>query len=401
MKAVVLAAGQGRRMHPLTSMRPKVMLPIANRPILEWNIAHAIKAGLEEFIIVVGYRGQAVREYIGDGSRWDVQIEYVNQGSPQGTAHAVNMVESFVDEFLVLSGDTIVGVDDIAATLKVCPSLGVVDVADAREYGSVEIENGSLCAIHEKMPDPPSNIVNAGIYHFDSSIFEYIRNIARSPRGELELTDAVTAMAKITSVSTISLNQWRDVGYPWELLDANVDFLPVVAPLNAGLVEDGAYLSGLVVVGNDTVIKKGAYIEGPVVIGTGCKIGPNCYVRPSTSIGNNCHVGQACEVKNSIIMDNSSVPHQSYVGDSIIGQGCNLGAGTKIANLRLDKHNITVINRDGKIATGRRKLGVIMGDDVQTGINAMIDVGTIVGHGTFIGPGAIAGGYISSNSKIL
>jgi len=381
--------------------RPKVMLPIANRPILEWNIAHAIEAGLEEFIIVVGYRGQAVREYIGDGSRWDVQIEYVNQGSPQGTAHAVNMVESFVDEFRVLSGDTIVGVDDIAATLKVCPSLGVVDVADAREYGSVEIVNGKLGAIHEKTQDPPSNCINAGIYHFNSCIFDYIRNITRSPRGELELTDAVTAMAKDHDVSTIFLNQWRDVGYPWELLDANYDFLPHISPVNAGHVEDGAYLSGRVVVGSDTVIKKGAYIDGPVAIGDGCTIGPNCYIRPATSIGDNCHIGHACEIKNSIIMDNTNVPHQNYVGDSVIGQGCNLGAGTKIANLRLDKSNITVITQDKKIATGRRKLGVIMGDNVQTGINAMIDVGTIIGHDTFIGPGAIALGYIASNSRIL
>jgi bifunctional UDP-N-acetylglucosamine pyrophosphorylase/glucosamine-1-phosphate N-acetyltransferase len=145
----------------------------------------------------------------------------------------------------------------------------------------------------------------------------------------------------------------------------------------------------------------GSYIEGPVVIGDNCKIGPNCYIRPYTTIGNNCHIGNACEVKNTIILDNTNVPHQNYVGDSIIAENCNLGAGSKVANLRFDKKNISVVLNGNKINTGRRKLGAIVGDNVQIGINAMLNVGSIVGNDCSIGIGSIADGEIKSGSKIL
>jgi bifunctional UDP-N-acetylglucosamine pyrophosphorylase/glucosamine-1-phosphate N-acetyltransferase len=145
----------------------------------------------------------------------------------------------------------------------------------------------------------------------------------------------------------------------------------------------------------------GSYIEGPVVIGENCKIGPNCYIRPYTSIANGCHIGNACEVKNSIILGNSNVPHQNYVGDSVIGENCNLGSGTKVANLRLDKENIKVVLNGKKLDTKRRKLGMIMGDNVQTGINSMINVGTMISNNSFIGPGAVVTGEITSNTKIL
>jgi NDP-sugar pyrophosphorylase family protein len=134
-----------------------------------------------------------------------------------------------------------------------------------------------------------------------------------------------------------------------------------------------------------------------VIIGAGCEIGPNCYIRPATSIGDGCHVGASVEVKNSIIMRGSKLPHHNYVGDSVIGEQCNLGAGTKIANLRLDKKDIQVAG----INTKRRKLGAIMGDRVETGINASINVGSMIGNNTFIGPGASASGVILPDSKLF
>jgi bifunctional UDP-N-acetylglucosamine pyrophosphorylase/glucosamine-1-phosphate N-acetyltransferase len=166
---------------------------------------------------------------------------------------------------------------------------------------------------------------------------------------------------------------------------------------NLGEVEPNVTLKGAVAIGKNTVVKSGAYIVGPVIIGEGCEIGPNCYIRPSTTIGDNCHIGAATEVKNSIIMNGSKIPHLNYVGDSIIGEGCNLGAGTKIANLRLDKQNIRVNNIDTK----RRKLGAIIGDNVETGINVSINVGSVIGNSAFIGPGAVVSGTVLPNSKIL
>jgi bifunctional UDP-N-acetylglucosamine pyrophosphorylase/glucosamine-1-phosphate N-acetyltransferase len=150
-------------------------------------------------------------------------------------------------------------------------------------------------------------------------------------------------------------------------------------------------------VGENTTIRSGSYIVGPVAIGEGCDIGPNCYIRPFTAIADGCHIGGAVEVKNCIIMKNSNLPHHNYIGDSIVGEGCNLGAGTKVANLRLDKKQVWV----NGVATGRRKLGAIIGDGVETGINACINVGAVIGNGTIIGPGAVASGIISPGSRVF
>ena len=401
MKCVILAAGEGKRMHPLTFTRPKVMLPIANKPILEWNLLNAIDAGLTEFVFIVGYKSEMVRNYFGDGTNWNASIEYVNQGKALGTAHAIGTVENFVDDFIVLCGDTIFGKEDFQNIAKNKMSMGLVKVENAKEYGIVKLEGKRIVQIYEKMENPISNVINAGIYHFDSNIFGYIHKTGKSPRGEYEITDSINLLIKEESMEGIFLKEWRDVVYPWHLLDANEERLKKSEGEIEGDISENATLTETVIVGKNSKILPGSFIEGPVSIGSDCKIGPNCYIRPHTSIGNGCHVGNACEVKNSIIMDHSNVPHQNYVGDSIIGQDCNLGAGTKIANLRLDKKNIVVTLSGNRQDTKRRKLGVIMGDNVQTGINSSIDVGTIIGNNVFIGPGAVAFGETRPHAGIM
>lgn len=401
MKCVVLAAGEGKRMHPLTYTRPKVMLPIANKPLLEWNLLNARDAGLKEFLFVVGYKSEMVRNYFGDGKQWDVNIQYVNQGKALGTAHAISMAEAFVDDFVVLCGDTIFGAHDIQNIVNKESSMGLVEVENPDEYGLVKTKGTNVVKIYEKMEKPFSNVINAGIYHFSKSIFDVIKMTGKSKRGEYEITDSINLLSKESTFEGVHLEEWRDVVYPWDLLDANEELLKKGATSIEGVVEENVTMKGPVIVGKNSTILPGSYIEGPVFIGSDCKIGPNCYIRPYTSIGNSCHVGNACEVKNSIVMDNSCIPHQNYVGDSVIGFNCNLGAGTKIANLRLDKRNINVVLNGKIIDIKRRKLGMIMGDNVQTGINSMINIGTIIGNNVFIGLGAIAKGEISPNTQIM
>ena len=401
MKCVILAAGEGNRMHPLTYTRPKVMLPIAGKPILEWNLLNARAAGLKEFIFVVSYKSEMVREYFGDGKPWNVKINYVNQGKAMGTAHAIGTVEPFVSDCIVLCGDTIFGTNDIKQIAKKGTKIGLVKIDNATEYGIVELKGKYVVKIYEKMEHPLSNVINAGIYHFNKHIFDFIRKTEKSPRGEFEITDSINMLVSKEPMEGVFLKEWRDVVYPWHLLDANEELLKKLKTKIQGTVEKNVTVKGIVVVGNGTVIRSGTYIEGPVVIGNNSKIGPNCYLRPFTTIGNNCHVGNACEVKNSLVMDHSNVPHLNYVGDSIIGQHCNLGAGTTVANLRLDKNNIIVTLNGKKIDSKRRKLGMVMGDNVQTGINSIINVGTMIGNNVFIGLGAMAKGEIKPDTRIL
>jgi len=401
MKCVILAAGEGKRTHPLTFTKPKVMLPVANKPILEWNLLNAVDAGVKDFVFIVGYKSEKVRTYFGDGSRWGVNIKYLNQGKPMGTAHAVSLLKGLVDDFIVMCGDTIFGCEDIKKIIEHENSMGVVTVENPGQYGMVEISGDKVVKIREKEKIAQNNLVNAGIYHFDKDIFGFIDKTGISPRGEYELTDSINLMIREKIIKWIKLEEWRDVVYPWHLLDANAEILKNIEKKIDGDVEKRAVIKGEVIIGKGTKVLSGSYIEGPVVIGENCKIGPNCYIRPFTSICNGCRVGNACEVKNSIIMDGSKIPHQNYVGDSVIGSDCNLGAGTKIANLRLDKKEISVTLNGERIKTGRKKLGAIIGDNVQTGINSMTNPGTLIGNDVFIGSGAIAKGEIKTGARVM
>jgi bifunctional UDP-N-acetylglucosamine pyrophosphorylase/glucosamine-1-phosphate N-acetyltransferase len=400
LKAVILAAGEGNRMRPLTSNRPKVMLPIANKPIVEHLLIEAREAGIKEFIFIVGYCDEQVRSYFGKGKKWGVSISYSEQRKQLGTADAIRMVAGMVDgSFLVINGDVIVNRKDIARLLKNSHNtMSVVQVKDPGGLGMVELSDDRVVNIYEKTRKPPTLMANAGLYLFNREIFDAIARTEKSPRGEYEITDSLQLlMATVAGLHYQEIKSWLDISFPWDLLPANESLLAGMEPHNLGIMEDNVVLKGVVSIGKGTVIRSGAYIVGPVVIGEDCDIGPNCYIRASTAIGDGCHIGAAVEVKNSIIMKGTKIPHLNYVGDSVIGEGCNLGAGTKIANLRLDKNNIKV----GGIDTRRRKLGAIIGDNVETGINTSINVGTVIGNNTFIGPGVVASGVILSNSKIF
>jgi len=401
LKAVILAAGEGNRMRPLTATRPKVMLPIANKPIMEHLLIEAREAGVKEFILIVGYCDQQVRDYFGKGERLGVDISYCEQRKQLGTADALKMVESRLDgNFLVMNGDVVVKRDDIGRLINNhnITTLSVIEVKDPRGLGMVELKKDRVVRIYEKTEKPPTNMANAGLYLFTPDIHDAIARTVKSPRGEYELTDSLQLLMEAgQEIACQEIEDWTDLSYPWNLLSANESLLAGLEPSQQGKVEPNVTINGPVAIGKKTVIRSGAYINGPVIIGEGCEIGPNCFIRPATSIGDFCHIGAAVEVKNSIIMKGTKIPHHNYVGDSVIGEQCNLGAGTKIANLRLDKKNIGVSGVD----TGRRKLGAIIGDHVETGINASINVGCMIGNNTFIGPGAVVSGVISPNSKIF
>jgi len=401
MDCVILAAGEGKRMRPLSYTRPKLMLPVSNKPILEWNLINAINAGINRFIFIVGYRKEIISNYFGNGDRWGIKIEYKNQERPLGTADAVGILEKITDDFIVLSGDTIFETKDINKIIEKESCIGTTEVENASNYGTIDKKGNKLIKIHEKIEHPITNLINAGIYHFNQKIFDCIKKTKKSQRGELEITESINIFLETEDIDIIYLENWNDIVYPWDLLDLNEKILNLSESRIDGFLDKNVTINESVSIGKNSKILSGSYIEGPVVIGENCKVGPNCYIRPYTSIGNNCHVGNACDVKNSIIMDFSNVPHQNYVGDSVIGQCCNLGAGTKIANLRLDKKNIKLIHNGKKFHTSRRKLGAIMGDSVQTGINSVIDVGAVIGNNVFVGPAAHISGEIMPYSRIF
>ena len=232
----------------------------------------------------------------------------------------------------------------------------------------------------------------------NSKIFEALTDMKKSKRGEYELT-AIIENEKFEVVEIE--DSWMDIGNPWNLLEANEFYMKDIEPEIRGDIEDGVTIKGDVFVSEGAIIKSGTYIEGSVWIGEGAIIGPNAYIRGATMLDVRTKGGAASEVKNSIIMEGAKVPHHNYVGDSIIGRNVNLGSGTKIANLRLDKGEIAVEYDGKKINTGRRKFGAVLGDNVSTGINSAINVGTIIGTDSVVGAGKTVSGTYPDGSKIL
>jgi UDP-N-acetylglucosamine diphosphorylase / glucose-1-phosphate thymidylyltransferase / UDP-N-acetylgalactosamine diphosphorylase / glucosamine-1-phosphate N-acetyltransferase / galactosamine-1-phosphate N-acetyltransferase len=399
MKAVLLAAGEGVRLLPITATRPKHLIRVGGKPILE-HCLEALKAcGVTEALVVTHYMGQAIRSYFGDGSKFGLKIVYVEQDAVLGTGNAASVTEPYVDgDFILVYGDLLFSADAVKAVIDsyelgiTTAVMAVVPVEKPESYGIIELGVGkSVKQVVEKpsREKAPSNLANAGLYVFSKDIFDALRRVKRSVRGEWELTDAVTLLAdekKVVLAAEISKDDWFDIGRPWDLLEANVWALKRMQHKVLGNVEEGAHLIGPVTVAETARIRSGAYIEGPSFIDEGADVGPNCFIRPYTSIGKNARVGNACEVKNSLIMDGTHVGHLSYVGDSILCESCNLGAGTITANYRLDGGSVKMLVKDKVVDSGRRKLGAILGDNVKTGINALLMPGVKVGNDCWVGP---------------
>jgi UDP-N-acetylglucosamine diphosphorylase/glucosamine-1-phosphate N-acetyltransferase len=411
MKAVLLAAGEGVRLLPITATRPKHLIKVGGKPILQFCLEAIKNAGITETIIVTHYMGDAIRQYFGDGEKLGSHISYVEQRAVLGTGNAAGVAESYVDEdFILVYGDLLFGQDAVKNVLqsykhgKTAAVMGVVPVDKPENYGIIELdEQKKVKRIVEKpvTGKVPSNLANAGVYVFSDEIFGKIKQTRASVRGEWELTDAVTLLAsegKMVLAAELSKDDWFDVGRPWDLLDANNWALKRMDHQILGTIEQSAHLIGPVFVAESARVRSGAYIEGPCFIDEECDIGPNCYVRAGTSLGKKVRVGNACEIKNSIIMDGTHVGHLSYVGDSILGEHCNLGAGTVIANYRLDAGSIKMMVKDQLVNTGRRKLGAVLGDNVKTGIKSLLMPGVKVGVNSWVGPNLMVERDLPDNS---
>ena len=411
MKAVLLAAGEGVRLLPITATRPKHLIKVGGKPILQFCLEAVKNAGITEAIIVTHYMGDAIRQYFGDGEKLGLRISYVEQKAVFGTGNAAGVAEPYVDDdFVLVYGDLLFGLDAVKNVLKLyergktAAVMGVVQVDKPESYGIIKLdEEKKVKRIVEKPAagKAPSNLANAGVYVFSRVVFDKIKQTKASVRGEWELTDAVTLLAeegKTVLAAEISKDDWFDVGRPWDLLDANNWALKRMEHQLLGTIEQGAHLIGPVSVAESARIRSGAYIEGPCFIDGECDVGPNCYIRAGTSLGRNVRVGNACEIKNSIIMDYTHVGHLSYVGDSILGEKCNLGAGTVTANYRLDAGEIKMMVKDQLVDTGRRKLGVVLGDNVKTGIKSLFMPGIKVGVNSWVGPNFMVERDLPANS---
>ncbi|MEM3656483.1 MAG: sugar phosphate nucleotidyltransferase [Thermoprotei archaeon] len=399
MNSAFLAAGQSVRLKPITHKAPKPFLQFVGRPFLAHLIDQHLEARIEPKHIVVNPMFKDLfREHFPG-------LNLLTQEKPLGTADAVRIVLETVGKTLLIQyGDNLVLSSALRSLLEghrgQVATVGLLRVPDPAKYGVVEINsNGNLVKVTEKPANPTSNLVLAGVFIFEPDFEQFLENVPLSPRGELELTDALNNASMKTDINAVVLNdnEWYDLTYPWDILKINKLLTQNLQPCNEGKVEGCVHIDGAVSLGNGSVIKSGSYIEGPVWIGNNVTIGPNAYLRPFTSIADNSKVGNACEVKNSVIYRGVHISHLSYVGDSVIAENTNLGAGTITANLRFDEEPIRV-NIGGKIiSTGLVKLGCFIGPDVKTGVNVTINPGVKIGAGARIYPGCVVTRDVSDN----
>ncbi|MBU0898698.1 MAG: NTP transferase domain-containing protein [Nanoarchaeota archaeon] len=396
MQSVILAAGKSTRTYPLTLNKPKVLLPIANKPLLQHNLEQLKQlkqlGNVTEIIIVVGFEKEQIMKQFGN-SFDGIPIRYVEQKEQLGTAHALIQAKEYIsDSFIVMNGDDLYSHNDMERCIKSFEKHDACVLAQQADnperFGVYITDNGLVKDIVEKPKTFVSNLINVGFYILNKSALDI--KIDRSPRGEYEITDIIKKLAENGKVYCETVKDyWIPVGYPWNLLDANAHLLKYIENDIQGEVESNATIKGNVKIGKGTLVKNGAYIEGPVVIGEKCNIGPNCFIRENTTIGNNCKIGNGVEIKNSIIMNNVAVCHLSYIGDSVIGNNVNIGAGNVTANLRHDNKNVKTPVGDDVIDSGRRKLGAVIAEGVHTGINTTIYPGRKIWPNKTTMPGEI------------
>ena len=407
MQAIVLAAGEGERMRPLTSSRPKVMLPIGGKPLLEHLLGRAKEAGIDRFVVVVGHQKEKVMDHFGDGSDLEVKIEYVVQEERLGTGHALEMAEKLAeDRFLVLNGDLLC---DAANLKEIIESEGLAVAAvrvqepDPDTDWILEVEEGYLKSVADKGRSPPSHQICAGICLLDKKIFEALRMVSASEGEGKQERDLTTGLKSLLAdgerIRVTELESWIEIVLPWDILKANETLMPPDTRGILGEVEGGATLSGEVAVSKDAVIRSGTYVAGPVVIGEGCDIGPNCHIKGHTSIGDNVRVGNGVVIENSTIMEGTEISHLCYLGDSLIGPGCSLGVGTIVANRRHDGSTIRSYVGGTKAETGRRKLGAILGEGVKTGVGTIVYPGTVIEAGRWGRPGEVLWGFVEAEKS--
>jgi UDP-N-acetylglucosamine diphosphorylase/glucosamine-1-phosphate N-acetyltransferase len=400
MKAVILAAGEGSRLKPFTVTRPKVMIPVGNKPILEYVINALQESGIIDIIMVVGYKREKIMDYFGDGHKWGVNIVYVEQFQQLGTAHALRQVSHMInDRFLVINGDTIIDSSAIKEIVKVGSgdaAILTVTVARAHQYGVVKTQNHLVKAILEKPKgEEISNVVNAGVYSFSPIIFNFLESMEISERGEYEITDALRTMLNegYTIKSVHSNATWLDALYLWNLLDMNVATLARMKADIRGRVEEGARIIGPVTVGENSVIMAGSYIVGPVAIGDNCDIGPNSVILPSTSIGSNCTLEPFTRISSSILMNNVKVSSFGHVASSLIGEGAGIGPGFIAES---DETRIAVDN-----VLMKANIGAIIGDNTDVAGRVLMKPGRIVGVRCRIGAGAMVSDNVPDNTRAL
>lgn len=327
MKGLILSGGKGTRLRPLTFTQAKQLVPVANKPVLFYGIEALKEAGIREIGIVVGDTKDEIKEAVGEGSRWDIRISYIEQEAPLGLAHAVKISEEFLgkEPFVMYLGDNILksGIKSLVEEFegeRPNSLILLTPVPNAQMFGVAELKDGKVVRLVEKPKEPKSNLALVGVYMFDDNIFEAVNAIKPSWRSELEITDAIQYLVDhgYKVHPHIVTGWWKDTGKIEDILEANRLILESIEGKIEGEVDEASRINGQVIVEKGTLIKC-SIIRGPAIIGRNCEI-VDSYIGPFTSIQKDCRIIRT-ELEHSIVLEKSEIQDVGgRIDESLIGR---------------------------------------------------------------------------------
>lgn len=343
MKALVLAGGSGTRLRPITHTSAKQLVPVGNKPVIDFGLEAIAAAGIKEVGIIVGHTGPEIEAYVGDGSRYGISVTYVPQPEPLGLAHAVLTAEDFLgrDDFVMYLGDNLIagGITEFVEQFEAnSPDAQILlaRVRDPERFGVAELgPDGHVAKLVEKPKEPKSDLALVGVYLFSGSIMDACHAIDPSPRGELEITDAIQWLiddGQTVAERTIT-GWWKDTGKLHDMLEANRIVLDTYEPRILGSVDAESEIQGRVVVEEGARLVNST-VRGPAIIGRNTVL-TNTFVGPYTSIYHDCEIADS-EIEHSIILEETTIRDVHRMEDSLIGKKVEVGrSARKPSALRL------------------------------------------------------------------
>jgi len=331
VKGLILSGGKGTRLRPLTYTSAKQLVPVANKPVLFYGIEAIAEAGIREIGIVVGDTQAEIRAAVGDGSRWGVKVEYIEQDAPLGLAHAVKISRDYIGDepFVMYLGDNLLnkGITQFVREFdlqKPAAQILLTRVPDPQMFGVAQLDNGRVVRLVEKPKEPIGDLALVGVYMFGPEVFESVNRIKPSFRNELEITDAIQDLIDrgLTVRPHIVEGWWKDTGKLEDMLEANRLILETFDRRIDGTADPESRIEGKVVIESGAVIER-SVIRGPAIIGRGARI-VHAYVGPFTSIGDDVEIRES-EIEHSIVLEGSSVRDlANRVIDSLIGRNVRI-----------------------------------------------------------------------------
>jgi len=397
LQAIILAGGEGKRVFPLAVNKPKPMFKLLGKPLIHHVIDTLKEAGLKDYVVVVGHRGEQIKDYLKDGSKLGVSIEYTVQKQSLGMADALKTAEELAeDNFFVVNADDVFEASLIKQMSRQFREgeaeivLSCKPVTETWKFGIIKVEDEKVTDFVEKPPKgkEPSNLAVVGVYILTKQLFDYYKKI---PVSDHQYEDAILGFIRDRNVvKAVSYDRFfAGYKYPWDLFTINrhlMDKKIVKQTIEEDVkISERATVEGKVWLGRGAKVFENACVKGPCYIDENSVVGNNSLVRDYTSLGRGCVVGYSTEIKHSLVGDDCWF-HTNYVGDSIIADNCLFGAGTITANFRFDEKNIQVWVGNRRVDSGTNKLGAIIGDNCKTGINACLEPGVKVGPQSMVGP---------------